>query len=130
MTTEVTADPTGLPAGVYSGTIEATFSNGDSLDVDVVLIVTPPPTSPERLSALPPAQLEGCTPGEMVLIAETIGNGARVPISFPRILVVSLIDSCGEFVDDATVVGSTEGTSIPMQALGNGTYSGTWVPQQ
>ena len=40
------------------------------------------------------------------------------------------MDSCGEFVNDATVVGSAEGASIPMQALGNGAYSGTWVPQQ
>ena len=130
LSTQVTVNPEGLPRGFYRGTVRATFSSGETLDVDVLLIVTPAPVSSQRLSVQPPVHLEGCTPDEMHLIADTIGNGASLPVSFPKVLVVSLIDSCGEFVDNATVVASAEGIAIPMQPLGNGTYSGTWAPAQ
>lgn len=128
LTTQVTVNPANLTRGAYRGTVRATFSNGAPADLDVLLIVTPAATS-ARLSVPPPAALAGCTPNSMELIPETIGNGASVPISFPRVLLVSLVDSCGEFVNDATVVASAELTTIPMQGLGNGAYSGTWVPQ-
>jgi uncharacterized protein (TIGR03437 family) len=127
-TAQALARPGSLTPGRYRGRIRATFSLGDPLDVDVILVVQPPPTAATRLSAPAPVPLAGCTPATMDLIANTIGNGASVPISFPKVLVVTLVDSCGEFVSDATVVGSAEGSAIPMQALGNGTYSGTWVP--
>jgi uncharacterized protein (TIGR03437 family) len=129
LTTQVSVNPTGLTRGFYRGTIQATFSNGAPAVVEVLLVLTAAPTS-QRFSFPPPRQLAGCTPDSMELIAETIGNGASLPVSFPRVLLVSLIDSCGEFVDGVTVVASAEGTTIPMQALGNGTYSGTWAPQQ
>jgi uncharacterized protein (TIGR03437 family) len=127
-TVQAFARPGSLTAGRYRGRIRATFSVGDPQDVDVVFVVQPPPVAATRLRAPAPVPLAGCTPASMDLIANTIGNGASVPISFPKVLVVTLVDSCGEFVNDATVVGSAEGSAIPMQALGNGTYSGTWVP--
>lgn len=129
-TVQASVRPGTLTPGIYRGTIRATFSAGDPHDIDVRFIVQPSLTAAQRLGATPPAPLAGCTPASMELIANTIGNGASVPISFPKVLVVTLVDSCGEFVNDATVVGSAEGASIPMQALGNGAYSGTWVPQQ
>ncbi|MGH9785410.1 MAG: hypothetical protein ACRD88_14625, partial [Terriglobia bacterium] len=125
---QVSVRPGTLTAGRYRGRIRATFSVGDPQDVDVFFIVQPLATPALTLRAPAPVPLAGCTPASMDLIANTIGNGASVPISFPKVLVVTLVDSCGEFVDDATVVGSAEGSSIPMQVLGNGTYSGTWVP--
>lgn len=127
-TAQVSVRPGTLPSGIYRGRIGETFSAGDPHGVEVVFIVQPSATAAQRLSSTTPVPLAGCTPASMELIANTIGNGASVPISFPKVLVVTLLDSCGEFVSDATVVGSAEGSSIPMQALGNGTYSGTWVP--
>jgi uncharacterized protein (TIGR03437 family) len=129
LTTSVTVIPGNLPRGIYRGTIRAAFGGGEQQDVFVLLIVTPAPIS-GPLSLRPPSALEGCTPDSMELISETIGNGLIAPVSFPRVLLVSLVDSCGEFVDDATVVASAEGTLIPMQALGGGAYSGTWVPNE
>jgi len=93
------------------------------------LIVTPP-TGAQRLSAAPSPQLAGCTPTAMELVADTIGNGTSVPVSFPRVLNVTVADNCGERVDDATVVGIAEGAYIQMQGLGAGQYVGTWVPEQ
>jgi uncharacterized protein (TIGR03437 family) len=130
LTTQVSVNPAGLAIGIYRGTVRSTFTTGESLDVEVVLIVTPAPTS-ARLPELPQAALAGCTPNAMELVPNSIGNGAILPVSFPRNLRVTLIDSCGEFVDDATVVGTVEGRTIPMPLLrGNGVYSGTWVPEQ
>jgi uncharacterized protein (TIGR03437 family) len=130
VTAQASVNPANLTRGIYRGTIRLTFSSGEPAEVDAVLIVTPPLPSPQRLADSPSPQLEGCAPDSMELIPDTIGNGVSVPVSFPRVLVVTLIDSCGEFVDDATVVASAEGIVIPMQALGGGTYSGTWVPQE
>ena len=133
LTTEVTVNPANLTPGFYRGTIRATFGGGEQLEVSVLLIVTPAPSS-TRLSVSSPPALEGCTPDSMELIPETIGNGQIAPVSFPRVLLVSVIDSCGEFVDDATVVASvvtsSGTTTIVMEALGAGAYSGTWVPDE
>jgi len=129
-TAQVSVRPGTLPPGIYRGRIGETFSAGDPHGVEVVFIVQPPAPTAQRLRSTTPIPLEGCTPAAMELIGNTIGNGASVPISFPKVLVVTLVDSCGEFVNDATVVGSAEGAGIPMQPLGNGAYSGTWVPQQ
>jgi uncharacterized protein (TIGR03437 family) len=129
LTIPVTVNPANLPRGLYRGTIRAAFSAGERLDADVLLIVTPA-SAAARFSLPPSPALEGCTPDLMELVAETIGNGVSVPISFPRVLLVSVIDSCAEPVEEATVVASVEQTTIPMQALGNGTYSGTWVPRE
>jgi len=130
LTVQVTANPGVLTRGIYRNAIRATFSSGEPVEVDVTLIVTPPAVGALRLAAGPSPQLEGCTPTAMELVAESIATGASVPISFPRTLLVTLVDNCGELVDDATVVGSAQGEIIDMQPLGGGTYSGEWTPQQ
>ncbi|OFW29325.1 MAG: hypothetical protein A3J28_00900 [Acidobacteria bacterium RIFCSPLOWO2_12_FULL_60_22] len=126
----VSVNPAGLSAGVYRGTIRSTFSSGASQEADVLLVVAPPGTLPQRLRSGPPTAVDGCTPQSMELIANTIGNGVSIPTSFPRVLLVNIVNSCGIAVNDAAVVASAEGSTITLNSLRNGTYSGTWVPQR
>jgi hypothetical protein len=66
----------------------------------------------------------------MELVINSIGGGSVVPASFPRPLLAQVADSCGTGLSDATVVATVEGRTIPLSPLGDGVYSGTWVPEQ
>ena len=70
-----------------------------------------------------------CGPTGLELLATTIGNGLSLPVSFPRVLTALVVDNCGSGVDNATLVATVEGLTIPLRSLGTGFYSGTWVPQ-
>lgn len=119
------ANPGTLGPGIYRGTVRATFSAGAAMDVEAALIVRPRAATAQSLV---PSAVDGCTPTGMELISNSIGNGVSVPTSFPKVLVVNVVDSCGESLNDATVVATAQGATIPMQFIGSGTYSGTWVP--
>ena len=128
---QVTVNPTGLPAGIYHGTITGTFSVQRPQTVDVVLVVTPgtPPEPPK-----PPGSgtfgLAGCTPNSMTIVGTTVGSGTNSPVSFPQALLTQLLDNCGEPIANGTVVASVAGQSIPMSNTGGGFYAGTWTPTQ
>ncbi|OFV95489.1 MAG: hypothetical protein A3H28_15785 [Acidobacteria bacterium RIFCSPLOWO2_02_FULL_61_28] len=130
ITVRASVNTAGLTAGMFRGTIRSTFSSGGAQEADVLLVVAPTGTVLSRLRASTPVAATGCTPQDMALVATTVGNGVSVPTSFPRVVVASLVDSCGDAVKDATVFGNAEGNAIPMQSLRNGNYHGTWVPQR
>ena len=127
-TMQVSVNQTGLEAGVYRGTLTGTFSSGPPQVVEVLLIVTPLGTALRAQAGGLPRAAQ-CTPTGLELLATTIGNGLSLPVSFPRVLIAVVVDNCGGAVDNATVVASVEGLSIPLRTLGAGFYSGTWVPQ-
>ena len=127
-TLQVSVDPTALAAGVYRGKVTGTFSFGPQQEVDVLLVVAPPAAALRTLAVGLPGAAQ-CAPKEQELLATTIGNGLSLPVSFPRVLTAVVVDDCGSTVTNATVVASVEGLNIPLRALGDGFYSGTWVPQ-
>ena len=124
--TQVSVNPVGLAPGVYRGTVDGSFSSSGPQEVEVLLIVTPPGTSPQTQSGLPRAAQ--CAPSGLQLLSTTIGSGLSLPVSFPRVLTALVVDDCGSTVDNATLVASVEGLNIPLRGLGTGLYSGTWVP--
>ena len=121
---QVSANATGLVAGIYRGKITMTPSSGAAQEVEVVLVVAPAGTFLQR--ELPSAA--ACTAQSMDLAATTIGNGTNLPVSFPRSLLALAVDNCGGSVSNATVVANVEGLAITMQGVGSGQYSGTWTP--
>ncbi len=64
------------------------------------------------------------------MVVSSIGTGSVVPVSFPRPLLAEVVDSCGTPLSDATVAATIEGHLIVLASLGDGFYSGTWVPEQ
>ena len=135
-TAQVSIDPTQLPAGtsqvsVYHGIIHGAFSAGVSPDVDVYLVVAPAGTLPQTLGlGEPRPTASACTAQSLVMVSTTIGNGATVKTSFPTVLNVTVVDSCGSPVTDATVVANVPSGPISLLSLNNGTYTGTVVPAQ
>jgi uncharacterized protein (TIGR03437 family) len=71
-----------------------------------------------------------CAASSMEMVVSSIGTGSVAPVSFPRALVARVVDSCGEPLDDATVVAKVEERTIALEALGDGDYIGTWAPEQ
>ncbi|MCX6616467.1 MAG: IPT/TIG domain-containing protein, partial [Acidobacteria bacterium] len=131
VTASVSVSPAGLAQGVYRGRVVGVFNSGSPQEVDVMLAVG---AGASGSFAVAPAAWNGaaaaCAPQSMELMATTIGSGLNLQASFPRPLLVFLVDNCGTPVADATVVASVEGLNIVLQRLGAGWYSGTWVPSQ
>ncbi len=125
---QVSVNQAGLAAGVYQGTITATFSSGPPQEVEVLLIVASQ-AGVLRTQAAGLPRAAQCAPSGLQLLATTIGNGLSLPVFFPRVLTALVVDDCGSAVDNATLVASVEGLNIPLRSLGIGFYSGTWVPQ-
>ena len=126
-TLQVSVDPAALAAGVYRGNLTGTFSSGPQQEVAVLLVVSPPAAA-LRAQALGLPGAAQCAPMGLELLATTIGSGLSLPVSFPRVLTALVVDNCGGNVANATAVASAEGLTIPLLSLGDGFYSGTWVP--
>ena len=69
--------------------------------------------------------LEGLDSSRLLAPSAKLSFSLDGGLSGPTTLVV---DDCGSGVDNATLVASVEGLNIPLRSLGNGFYSGTWVP--
>ncbi len=124
-TVQVSASPAGLAAGVYRGKLTGTFSAGAAQEVDVVLVVSPDPVAP-----LGVGNAAVCASQSHDLVATTLGQGASLPVSFPRTLQALVVDNCGNAVNNATVLAAIESVSITLQPVGSGLYQGSWVPDR
>lgn len=123
----VTATPARLPAGVRQGTLTITPAGGAPVDVAVTFVLTPG-VGPSKL---PPVSL-ACAPTRQVVTPQgRLTNNFSLPLGWPAPLQVRVTDDCGNDVDRATVVASftTEATTIVLNNLRNGQYSGTWTPR-
>src|SRR6202040_137226 len=109
--------------GIYTGKVTATFSDGTIQEAQVALIVSPPGPKSFPVSG-------NCVPHGMELEALTVGTGENFMVSFPRRLLAQVLDTCGQPVNDATVLVDVEDSAIVLQSIGNGLYSGFWTPAQ
>jgi uncharacterized protein (TIGR03437 family) len=130
----ISVNPSGVPVGLHRGRISADFTvtnsggaiqNRSPQELDVAFIVTPPAFSAQRTDGA----ANGCAPTRMEILGATIGNGLNVPVSFPQVLLLQVVDDCGQPVTGATAVSVAEGLSIPLVEVGGGLYTGNWTPQ-
>lgn len=127
---QVRANPSGLAAGLYRGKVTATLSPGAPQDLDVLFAVTPGATASGLLSRAGPGAAVDCVPQSFDLVSTTLGNGQSLVVSFPRVILALVVDSCGVGVNTATVLATADGANVTMQPLANGLYTGNWVPQR
>ncbi len=128
---QVTANPSGLAAGVYLGALTVSFGTGLVQDVAIALVVT------AGTSAVAPSERWGvaaaaadCTPRQMVMVETQLVQNFRSNVGWPTTLLARLVNDCGQAVTDATVLAtfSSGDASVVLSNLRNGQYSGTWVP--
>jgi uncharacterized protein (TIGR03437 family) len=127
-TITVTPASATLAAGVFRGSIKLTFGDNTTQTVDVLLVVSAAAgTSAELFSA---RAAGGCTPTKLLPVLTSVGAGFATPLAWPTPVIVQVVDDCGNASNTGSVTASfTNGDSpLSLVAIGNGTWSVTWVP--
>ena len=127
----ISADLTGLTAGVYTGAIQFVFGDGSIQQVALALIVTPPGGAaavPARIRLA--STTSGCTPTQLIPVSTALGESFTQVAAWPTPLVVQVVDDCGNPMGPGTVVASfsTGDPPLSLVSLGGGVWSGTWEP--
>jgi len=123
----ISANPTGLAAGVYTAEIAvATPARVETLAV--TMIVADAPTG----GTIPAgARAAGCVRSSLTATQIGLTNSFSVPAGWPTALVVDLRDNCGAQVTNGVVVASFSNGDPPLSLNGDNTsglYSATWQP--
>jgi len=132
----VQAQPSGLSAGVYVGSVILSFGTGVTQEVAVALVVSPvatPQTAGPQLETWnlePGTSAAACTARRMVIVETKLGNRFSLQSGWPIPMLVQAVDDCGSAVSSATVAAGFTGNEPPLvfQNLRNGNYAATWVP--
>lgn len=123
----VTPSTSNLTAGVYPGSIQVTFEDGSTQIVDLLLGIsasgsfTKPAERPRATS---------CTPSKLLPVFTSIVSGFTTPVAWPTAIVVQVLDDCTNLINAGSVTVSFSDGDPPLAllAIGNGNWTGTWVP--
>lgn len=122
----VSANPTGLAAGIYSG--EVSVSIGGALQSVNITYVVQPTTVGNGDRFRPKAS--GCSASKLAITETSLPNNFAIPAGWPQTLIVQLNDDCGGVVTGGNVVASfsngDQALKLVSDSLGN--YSATWQP--
>jgi uncharacterized protein (TIGR03437 family) len=128
--TTVTADPTGLAPGIYSGGVSYAFSSAAVRTVNVTLIV---PAGSVTGHEAPAPSSSSCAPSKVVPTQTGLVSNFAQPVAWPTPLAIRLFDDCGGSVSNGQVVATFSNGDPPL-ALSvadptAGVYSATWTPR-
>jgi uncharacterized protein (TIGR03437 family) len=141
--TTVNVDPTGLNAGVYTGSVSYSLSATAIREVGVTLIIPAGTTTPSAISqsSLPSAatapgtarpRASGCNASALVPAQTGLVNSFSAPAGWPTPLAILLYNDCGQAVNNGQVVATFSNgdppLALPLADPSNGLYSGTWSP--
>jgi uncharacterized protein (TIGR03437 family) len=150
----VTANPVGLAAGVYRGSVSFAFGTAVR-SVNVTLIVrsslTGSSLSQTSLSRIPgqfprnqslrsassgvgPRDTSLCSGAQLVPTQTGLVSNFSAPASWPTPMTIKLVDTCGNSVNGAQIVTTFSNGDPPLVLNAtdsvNGVYSGTWTPRK
>jgi len=125
----------GLASGVYTGSLTLVFADPATQTVyqrrvAVVLIVVPSGGSLTGAHTAPLAT-GSCTPTRLILVMTQLGDGFEVAAAWPASLEVTVVDDCGTFVNQGSVITSfsTGDPPLALSSLQDGRWAGTWQPR-
>ena len=124
----ISANTTGLTAGVYPAIIQFLFGDGAVQQVALVLIVTPSGSAARPgLRAMAAAS---CTPTKLIPASTGLEQSFTEVAAWPVPLIVEVDDDCGNPMGPGSVIASFSNGDPPQSlvALGSGSWSGTWNP--
>ena len=127
----ISADLSGLGAGVYPGIVQFVFSNGSVQQVALALIVTPAPSPLAAPAAIRAAIGAACTPTKLVPVSMALEQSFTEVAAWPTPLIIQVVDDCGMPMGPGEVLASfsTGDPPLSLVSLGGGMWSGTWEPQ-
>src|SRR5207245_2265664 len=86
----------GLTAGVYHGTLTIHFLEDNSTRrIDILLVVTPRPTSAIKQDQVEPRFADGCTPAKLYPLFTQLGSSFMTTAAWPASLELRVVDDCG-----------------------------------
>jgi uncharacterized protein (TIGR03437 family) len=109
----------GLAAGVYRGTLNINAAETNSTyPVAIVLVVTPATGT--------------CTPTQLLPVFTNLANNFQTEGGLPVALQAQVVDDCGAPLTSGAVVAyfPQGDPSVSLASLGNGLWSGTWLPHK
>ena len=100
--------------------------------IAVVLVIPPVPgNTAQGFSASASPRLDGCTPTKLVPVFATLGSVFSVVAAWPSALEMRVVDDCGDpLLRGAVTVSFSNGEApLPLAAVGEGRWSGTFQPR-
>ena len=123
---DVQADPTGLAAGIYRGTLSLSFDDGSTATVDLVFVVV----AAETTNLKQAGRLQSaCQRSELAPVFRLLGTTSAIPAAWPARIEVGVVDNCGNPMQEGLVEVEFSNIASPNLALGRsepGVWSGTW----
>jgi uncharacterized protein (TIGR03437 family) len=131
----ISVQPTAaVPSGVYTGNLTLVFSDATTQTiyqrrVAIVLIVISSTGSVAHARIGPLA--DACTPTKLIPVFTQLGDSFKVAAAWPAPLEVTVVDDCGAFMNQGTVISlfSTADPPIALTSLQDGRWAGTWQPR-
>jgi uncharacterized protein (TIGR03437 family) len=126
-TFQVAAKPAGLGPGLYPATISLQVAGSHVYTVGVGLIVEQ--SGANALTARPHAAT-ACTPTQLFAVSTATAGNFTAMAGLPVPLQALVVDDCGNPLDSGQVVAafSSGDASVSMLPIGQGVWSGTWLP--
>jgi uncharacterized protein (TIGR03437 family) len=127
----VTANPSNLAPGIYTGEVTFALSTTQIHSTNVTLVVQPAAPTPAA-TTVRAAVVAGCAPSKLALVETGLANSFAAPAGWPNSLSVLLVDDCGSPVPNGQVI-ATFSNGDPALAMkltdpNNAIYSATWSP--
>ena len=119
----------GLKAGVYRGNLTLSFSDGNTRNVAMVLVIVPKGASTGGISARQAAS-GSCKPSTLAPVFTQLSAGFSLLAGFPGQVAVKVIDDCGQPMTTGGVTVSFSNGDAPVRltSLKDGSWAGTWIP--
>ncbi len=119
----------GLTRGVYRGTLTLSFSDGNTRNIALVLVIIPPGSKPSGSNSSQ-AGLGSCKPTTLAPVFTLLSSGFTLPAGFPGQVAVKVIDDCASAMTagGVTVSFSNGDPPIRLTSLKDGSWAGTWTP--
>jgi uncharacterized protein (TIGR03437 family) len=133
--TSIAANPAGLAAGVYRGSVSYSLAAAAVPTVNVTLVVEASGASSSQRPAAPfgPEATTTCTPTQVIPTQTALVNDFAAPASWPVPLEIQLSNDCGSAVTNAQIVASFSNGDSPLSLTAenstSGFYSATWTPR-
>lgn len=120
----------GLAPAIYRGTLTLSFSDGNTRNIAIVLVLVPPGSGRSSSPSFAQAQA-ACTPTTLAPVFTLMSNGFTVPAGFPGAVAVKVIDDCANLMTTGNVVVAFSNGDAPLRldSLKDGTWTQTWTPQ-